>query len=133
MPQVYADLLPLDRLPAEFLAPDGDKESVTQARIFLGSMKYTADEMSHAIRALSGGQQAKLLLLKAILDRVDVLVLDEPTRNLSPLSAPAVRALLSEFGGAILMVTHDRKLIREAATRVLELTETGLAPYTLTE
>ena len=106
---------------------------LTQARIFLGSMKYTADEMSHAIRALSGGQQAKLLLLKAILDRVDVLVLDEPTRNLSPLSAPAVRALLSEFGGAILMVTHDRKLIREAATRVLELTETGLAPYTLTE
>ena len=129
MPQTYSDLLPLDRLPVEFLAPDGDKESVTEARIFLGSMKYTTDEMSHAIRALSGGQQAKLLLLKAILDRVDVLVLDEPTRNLSPLSAPAVRTLLREFRGAILMVTHDRKLIAEAATRVLELTKTGLLPF----
>ncbi len=131
MPQVYADVLPLDRLPAEYLAPDGDKESVTEARIFLGSMKYTTDEMSHPIRALSGGQQAKLLLLKAILDRVDVLVLDEPTRNLSPLSAPAVRTLLRDFSGAILMVTHDRKLIEEAATRVLQFTPEGLRPFRL--
>ncbi len=129
MPQVYADLLPQNRLPVEFLAPDGDKESVTEAKIFLGSMKYTTDEMEHPIRALSGGQQAKLLLLKAILDRADVLVLDEPTRNLSPLSAPAVRTLLREFRGAILMVTHDRKLIEEAATRVLTLTEAGLVPF----
>ena len=129
MPQTYAELLPVDRLPVEFLAPDGDRNSVTEARIFLGSMKYTTDEMEHPIRALSGGQQAKLLLLKAILDRVDVLVLDEPTRNLSPLSAPAVRTLLREFRGAILFVTHDRKLIKETATRVLRLTEDGLAPF----
>ncbi len=129
MPQTYSDVLPLDSLPAEYLAPDGGKDSVTEARIFLGSMKYTTDEMSHPNRALSGGQQAKLLLLKAILERADVLVLDEPTRNLSPLSAPAVRTLLKEFRGAILMVTHDRKLIAEAATRVLKLTETGLTPF----
>jgi ATPase subunit of ABC transporter with duplicated ATPase domains len=129
MPQTYADLLPLDALPEAFLAPDGDKESVTEARIFLGSMKYTTDEMAHPIRALSGGQQAKLLLLKAILDRADVLVLDEPTRNLSPLSAPAVRTLLREFRGAILTVTHDRRLIGEAATRVLQLTSAGLVPF----
>ncbi len=132
MPQTYADLLPMDRLPVAFLAPGGDKESVTEARIFLGSMKYTTDEMAHPIRALSGGQQAKLLLLKAILDRADVLVLDEPTRNLSPLSAPAVRTLLREFRGAILMVTHDRKLIAETATRVLQFTETGLVPFDAT-
>ena len=129
MPQTYADLLPLDALPEAFLAPNGDKASVTEARIFLGSMKYTTDEMAHPIRSLSGGQQAKLLLLKAILDRADVLVLDEPTRNLSPLSAPAVHTLLREFSGAILMVTHDRKLIDAAATRVLKLTEAGLVPY----
>ena len=129
MPQTYADLLPLNALPAEFLAPDGDKKSVTEAKIFLGSMKYTTDEMEHPIRALSGGQQAKLLLLKAILDRADVLVLDEPTRNLSPLSAPAVRTLLREFRGAILFVTHDRKLIEAAATRILELNQTGLVPF----
>jgi ATPase subunit of ABC transporter with duplicated ATPase domains len=129
MPQTYADLLPTDRLPVEFLAPDGDKESVTEARIFLGSMKVTTDEMSHPIRSLSGGQQAKLLLLKAILGRADVLVLDEPTRNLSPLSAPAVRTLLREFRGAILFVSHDRKLIREVATRTLALSEAGLSPF----
>ena len=129
MPQTYSDVLPMDALPEAFLAPDGDKASVTEARIFLGSMKYTTDEMDHPIRALSGGQQAKLLLLKAILDRVDVLVLDEPTRNLSPLSAPAVRTLLHDYEGAILMVTHDRKLLEAAATRVLQLTEKGLIPY----
>ena len=128
MPQNYSDVLPTDALPEEFLAPNGDKETVTEARIFLGSMKYTTDEMAHPIRALSGGQQAKLLLLKAILDRADVLILDEPTRNLSPLSAPAVRTLLTDFNGAILMVTHDRKLLSEAATRVCRLTEAGLVP-----
>jgi ATPase subunit of ABC transporter with duplicated ATPase domains len=112
--------------PEEFLAPDGDKESVTKARIYLGSMKYTTDEMSHPVSDLSGGQRAKLLLLKAILDRSNVLLLDEPTRNFSPLSCPAVRKLLSEFPGCILAVSHDRKFIEEVTPTLYTLTATGL-------
>ena len=126
MPQRYGEGVSYSMRPEEYLAPDGDKESVTKARIYLGSMKYTTDEMSHAVSDLSGGQRAKLLLLKAILDRSNVLLLDEPTRNFSPLSCPAVRKLLSEFPGCILAVSHDRKFIEEVTPLLYTLTENGL-------
>ena len=126
MPQRYGEGVSYGMRPEEFLAPDGDKESVTRARIYLGSMKYTTEEMSHAVSDLSGGQRAKLLLLKAILDRSNVLLLDEPTRNFSPLSCPAVRKLLSEFPGCILAVSHDRKFIEEVTPTLYTLTEQGL-------
>lgn len=126
MPQRYGEGVSYGMRPEEFLAPDGDKVSVTKARIYLGSMKYTTDEMSHSVSDLSGGQRAKLLLLKAILDRSNVLLLDEPTRNFSPLSCPAVRKLLSEFPGCIISVSHDRKYIREVTPTLYALTENGL-------
>ena len=59
-----------------------------------------------------------------------VLLLDEPTRNLSPLSAPVIRALLLDFPGAILAVTHDRLLMQQWPGRVLRLTENGLSDVT---
>ncbi len=126
MPQNYEDALFAGYSPVEFLAPNGDKESVTRARLYLGSMKYTTEEMEHPVSDLSGGQRAKILLLRMILDRNNVLLLDEPTRNFSPLSAPAVREMLRSFQGAILAVTHDRKFLQEVATSVYELQETGL-------
>ena len=126
MPQRYGEGVSYSMRPEEFLAPDGDKESVTKARIYLGSMKYTTDEMSHAVSDLSGGQRAKLLLLKAILDKSNVLLLDEPTQNFSPLSCPAVRKLLSEFPGCILAVSHDRRFIEEVTPVLYTLTEEGL-------
>ena len=126
MPQNYREGVSYSMLPEEYLAPDGDKETVTKARIYLGSMKYTADEMSHPVRDLSGGQRAKLLLLKAILDKCNVLLLDEPTRNFSPLSCPAIRKFLSDFPGCILSVSHDRKYIREVTSVLYALTKEGL-------
>ena len=126
MPQSYDDMLNPSLFPVEYLAPNGDKDSVTRARIYLGSMKYTTDEMSHKISELSGGQRAKLLLLNMILNDANVLILDEPTRNFSPLSAPAVRELLANFPGAIISASHDRRYIGAIATAVYELTQNGL-------
>ena len=128
MPQDYDDLLDAAASPIVFLAPQGDKEAVTKARLYLGSMKYTTDEMTHSCASLSGGQRAKLLLLKLILDGNNVLLLDEPTRNFSPLSNPAVRNLLRSFGGTIIVVSHDRMLLQEVATRIVRLTPNGLVP-----
>lgn len=105
------------------------KEELTKIRTYLGSMKYTAQEMDHAIRDLSGGQKAKLLLLKMSMEHRNVLILDEPTRNFSPLSGPVIRELLRDFPGAIISVSHDRKYIREVCDRVLELRPEGLTEY----
>lgn len=127
MPQNYEELLELHKTPVEFLQRDFSKEEYSRIRTYLGSMKYTAEEMEHEIAALSGGQKAKLLFLKMSLDGNDVLVLDEPTRNFSPLSNPVIRNILKEFGGAIISVSHDRKYVEEVCSTVYRMTPEGLA------
>ena len=112
----------------DFLAPSGKKEDTTRVRTYLGSMKYTAEEMDHCIADLSGGQKAKILLLKMSLSDANVLILDEPTRNFSPLSGPVIRNLLHTFPGAIISVSHDRKYIEEVCDKTFVLTEYGLIP-----
>lgn len=126
MPQDYADRVNMELTPVEYLAADSTKQEMTKAKTYLGSMKYTADECEHSIKALSGGQKAKLFFLKMILDKNDVLVLDEPTRNFSPLSNPVIRQILKEYSGAIISVSHDRKYITEVCPTVYRLDETGL-------
>ena len=126
MPQDYGELLDPALTPVEFLARTGEKEEHTKIKTYLGSMKYTPEEFSHPVGELSGGQRAKLFFLKMILDGANVLVLDEPTRNFSPLSGPVIRGILQGFPGAILSVSHDRRYIGQVCGRVLELTEGGL-------
>ena len=126
MPQNYSELLPAEETPLAFLQTAGDKEELTRIRTWLGSMKFTADEMEHPIRELSGGQKAKLFFMKMSLEENDVLILDEPTRNFSPMSNPVIRQLLADYQGAILSISHDRKYIGEVCTKVYRLTEDGL-------
>ncbi len=65
-------------------------------------------------------------MLKLVLDRSDVLLLDEPTRNVSPLSNPVIRQVLNDFKGTIISISHDRKYISEVANKVYILTKDGL-------
>ena len=129
MSQNYEETLPFHMTPVEYLAPSGKKDDVTAVRTYLGSMKYTADEMFHPICELSGGQKAKLLLLKISLTEANVLILDEPTRNFSPLSGPEVRRILKQFPGAVISVSHDRKYIAEVCDKTYRMTEDGLIKY----
>jgi len=126
MPQNYEDQLNLSQSPLEWLSITGDKEETTQIRTYLGSMRYTPDEMFHPMSELSGGQKAKILFLKMILSGANVLLLDEPTRNFSPLSNPVIRQVLKDFGGSIISISHDRKYIKEVVDTVYELTPNGL-------
>lgn len=131
MPQHYADYLRLDETPVEFLSETGDSEERTQVMTYLGSMRFTMDEMHHPIRSLSGGQQAKLLLLKIDLSGQNVLLLDEPTRNFSPLSQPELRKLFKGFEGSIITVSHDRMFLKEVCDQVYELKKDGLVKVEL--
>ena len=126
MPQNYEDQLELSMTPVDFLDATGEKSERTKIRTYLGSLKYTADEMDHPIRELSGGQKAKVLLLKMSLGNANVLILDEPTRNFSPLSGPVIRKMLREFPGAIISISHDRKYIGEVCQKEYLLEKDGL-------
>lgn len=128
MPQNYEDLLAREKTAVDFLAVTGFKEETTKIRTWLGSMKFTTEEMERPIAELSGGQKAKLFFLKMNLDGANVLLLDEPTRNFSPLSNPVIREVLGVFTGTILSISHDRAFLRDVCDRVMELTPEGLVP-----
>ncbi len=126
MPQNYADLLPMEQTPVEFLAQEGSRTEASAIRTYLGSVRYTPEEMDHKIADLSGGQKGKLLFIHMIRSGANVLLLDEPTRNFSPMSGPVIRQILRDFGGAILAVSHDRKFIAEVFDTVYTMTAEGL-------
>lgn len=126
MPQNYDDLFDLNQTALSFLLNDRYTHDETRVRTFMGSMKFTHEEMLYKISNLSGGQRAKLLILKMILNNCNVLLLDEPTRNLSPLSNPVIRKVLSNYNGTIISISHDRKYIDEVCDETYELTESEL-------
>ena len=126
LPQDSSELLPAEKTPVEFLAPSGRKEETEAARTLLGCLKFTPEEMEHPVLRLSGGQRSKLLLLWLTYSGANVLLLDEPTRSLSPLTGPVVREMLAAFPGAILSVSHDRMYLAQVCTDVYRLEPQGL-------
>lgn len=126
MPQNYYEVMNYSLSPVEYLSVEGTREETGRIRTYLGSLKFTTEEMDHSIANLSEGQKCKILLLNLILGKCDVLVLDEPTRNLSPLSNPQVRKMLIDFGGCIISVSHDRKYIENVCNKICQLDENGL-------
>ena len=126
MPQNYEDILKEYDKVIDFIAPSGKKEDITKARMYLGNMNFTREEMEGKITELSNGTKAKLILMKLVLEKCNVLLLDEPTRNVSPLSNPVIRKVLKEFKGTIISISHDRKYIEEVIDKLYRLTPNGL-------
>ncbi len=126
MPQNYADVLNDEDRVLDFICPNKKKEDITKARMYLGNMKFTKEEMVGKINQLSNGTKAKLLLIKLVLDKCNVLLLDEPTRNVSPLSNPVIRRVLKEYQGTIISASHDRRYIAEVIDDLYLLTPNGL-------
>lgn len=121
MPQQYLDIVDEHRTPIEFLLDEGDHKDVSHSRELLGRMKFTSEEMTHEIQALSEGQKAKMYLLRFIKRKCNVLLLDEPTRNLSPLSAPMIRAILNDYQGCIIAVSHDRLFLQQVVKKIYKV------------
>lgn len=92
----------------------------------LGTFLFKNDEIEKRIGSLSGGEKARIRLLKLVLSGANVLLLDEPTNHLDIASAEMLESALEKFTGTILIVTHDRYLVRRLADRVILLTEDGL-------
>ena len=124
--KIYDDILNNYEYVLNFISSQGNKEEITKARLLLGNMKFTREEMIGKIKDLSNGSKAKLFLVKLVLDKCNVLILDEPTRNVSPLSNPIIRKVLSEYNGTIISVSHDRKYINEVIDNLYILTTDGL-------
>lgn len=126
MPQNFSEILSIPDEPAlVHLTRIGASEQ--SARTLMSRMGFTRDEMSNSVSDLSGGQRGKLILMHMVFHEANFLILDEPTRNLSPLTAPVLKEQLQDFPGAILTVSHDRQFLHDVCDRVLELSEAGLS------
>ena len=108
---------------AEFVQTvDGTVSATQMCKRFL----FDSTLQYQMIGRLSGGEKRRLYLLKILMEAPNVLILDEPTRNFSPLSGPVIREMIKEFSGAVISISHDRKYIDEVCDKVYHLTEEGL-------
>ena len=128
MHQDYRLNLDFEKSPIDNCVREGSREERGLITNRLGSLKFTETEMNTPMRLLSGGQKAKVSLLKLVLQKPQFIILDEPTRNLSPLSVHEIYSMLQGFQGAILCVTHDRSLIENVFDTVIVMTEDGFEP-----
>ena len=126
MPQNYDEVLSGFDTPISFLLEHHPQIPVYIVRKWMGNMNLKREEMVGDMTKLSGGSKAKLCLLKLMVDDCDVLLLDEPTRNVSPLSNPVIRKALKQYQGCIISVSHDRKYIEEVADTVYLLEQDGI-------
>ena len=92
-----------------------------EIRSALARFRFNADDCEKTVSMLSGGERARLTLAKLILSPMNLLILDEPTNHLDIMSREALESALDEFGGTILIVSHDRYLVNKLATRIIEI------------
>ena len=125
--QSYERLDPKQTLLDNFVTEYGFTEEHT--RSMLGGMLFHGDDVFKEIGTLSGGQKARLVLLKLVLDGANCLVLDEPTNHLDIMARETVEAALTAFDGTVLVVSHDRYFVNEVANRIWEIEDLEVKDY----
>jgi ATPase subunit of ABC transporter with duplicated ATPase domains len=106
--------------------PDAHVEEI---RGILGQMLFSGEEGEKPTKALSGGEQARLVFCKLILTKPNILIFDEPTNHLDLESINALNIALQRYEGTVLLVTHDHDLIDEVATRLWNFRPEGIEDF----
>lgn len=101
----------------------------TDMRSLLGRFLFRGDDVFKKISQLSGGERAKVALLKLMLSGANTLILDEPTNHLDIDSMEAVESAIMDFDGTVIIVSHDRYLLNRIPDRILEMTRAGITQY----
>lgn len=125
MPQNYFEELDTTQSPVEYLLSQTKQDQAT-VMTYLGSLQFFVQEMQRPIAYLSGGQRAKLVILGLLLSQANVLLLDEPTRNLSPTSNQVLTQQLQQYNGTLLTVSHDRYFLEQVCEKIYQLNKCGL-------
>jgi ATPase subunit of ABC transporter with duplicated ATPase domains len=105
----------------------GDDDQVLRGT--LGKLLFSGDDVKKSVRVISGGEQGRMLFGKLILQRPNVLLMDEPTNHLDMESIESLNTALDLYQGTLVFVSHDREFVSSLATRILELTPSGVVDY----
>ena len=106
-----------------------DDKRESYLRTFLGRMLFSGDDVYKPVKVLSGGEKVRCMISKMMLSGANVLLLDEPTNHLDIPSREALEAALLDFGGTMLVVSHDRYFINKLSTRVLSIGMNGAESF----
>jgi ATP-binding cassette, subfamily F, member 3 len=131
--QQELDVLSMDDGPlmhmvrlARDVGPAGREQEL---RDFLGTFRFTGAMVTQPVGSLSGGEKARLVLAMLVWQRPNLLLMDEPTNHLDLTTREALSIALNEFEGTVMLVSHDRALLREVCDEFWLVTRGGVSPF----
>jgi ATP-binding cassette subfamily F protein 3 len=127
--QHQAEELDLSLTPIQTLQALRPKLTQEQVRGQLGGFGFNADKQITQVGKLSGGERARLMLALSTLDKPNLLILDEPTNHLDIDARNELLTALNDFDGAVILVSHDRRLIEATADRLLLVSDGRVTPF----
>ncbi len=117
------------RLAREFGAATGQSDREQDLRNYLGQFLFSGDMVQQSVGSMSGGEKARLVLAMIVWQRPNLLLLDEPTNHLDLATREALSVALNEFEGTVMLVSHDRALLRSVCDEFWLVGRGGVAPF----
>jgi ATPase subunit of ABC transporter with duplicated ATPase domains len=111
---------------SQWKQPADDEQAI---RAVLGRMLFSQDEIKKSVAKISGGEQGRMIFGKLMLQKPNILVMDEPTNHLDMESIESLNLALENYPGTLIFVSHDREFVSSLATRIIELSPTGIINF----
>ena len=119
-----------DKTLFDWMSQWGKKSDDEQAiRGTLGRLLFSQDDIEKSVNVISGGEQGRMLFGKLMLQRTNIMLMDEPTNHLDMESIESLNLALENYPGTLIFVSHDREFVSSLATRIIELTPTGIVDF----
>ncbi|WP_375320785.1 ABC-F family ATPase [Aliivibrio logei] len=106
---------------------EGDDEQVVRG--ILGRMLFSQSDIKKSVKVISGGEQGRMLFGKLIMQKPNILLMDEPTNHMDMESIEALNLALENYKGTLMFVSHDRQFVSSIATRIIEITKDGVNDF----
>ena len=106
-----------------------EEEGEQEIRGMLGRMLFSQNDIKKSVKALSGGEQGRMLFGKLMMQNPNVMLMDEPTNHMDMECIEALNLALENYDGTLIFVSHDREFVSSLATRIIELTPDGIVDY----
>lgn len=114
----------------DWMAQWGKKEDDEQViRGTLGRLLFSQSDIKKSVKVISGGEQGRMIFGRIMLQRPNIMLMDEPTNHLDMESIESLNLALANYEGTLLFVSHDREFVSSLATRIIELTPTGIVDF----